>query len=76
MKFTRLEIPDVILCEPVVFADERGYFTEAFRQDKLEEFLGYKIDFCQAKMMVDHPIGTKAIHARKKGLNHLMKINF
>ena len=47
MKFTRLEIPDVILCEPVVFGDERGYVTEAFRQDKLEEFLGYKIDFCQ-----------------------------
>ena len=47
MKFTRLEIPDVILCEPQVFGDERGYFTEAFRQDKLDAFLGYKINFCQ-----------------------------
>lgn len=47
MKFTRLEIPDVILCEPQVFEDERGYFIEAFRQDKLDEFLGYKINFCQ-----------------------------
>ncbi|MBD3840071.1 MAG: dTDP-4-dehydrorhamnose 3,5-epimerase [Epsilonproteobacteria bacterium] len=27
--------------------DERGYFVETFRQDKLEEFLGYKINFCQ-----------------------------
>ena len=47
MKFTRLEIPDVILCEPQVFGDDRGYFTEAFRQDKLDKFLGYSIDFCQ-----------------------------
>ena len=47
MKFKRLEIPDVILCEPQLFRDERGYFTEAFRQDKLDQFLGYKINFCQ-----------------------------
>ena len=47
MKFTRLEIPEVILCEPKVFGDERGYFAEAFRQDKLDDFLGFKINFCQ-----------------------------
>ena len=38
MKFTRLEIPDVILCEPKLYNDERGYFTEFYRQDKLETF--------------------------------------
>lgn len=47
MKFTRLEIPDVILCEPQVFGDDRGYFSEIFRQDKLNAFLGYNINFCQ-----------------------------
>ncbi|MDB4792836.1 dTDP-4-dehydrorhamnose 3,5-epimerase [bacterium] len=47
MQFKRLGIPDVILCEPQVFLDERGYFTETFRRDKLEKFLGYKVDFCQ-----------------------------
>lgn len=47
MKFTRLEIPDLILCESHVLGDKRGYFTEAFRQDRLDEFLGYKIKFCQ-----------------------------
>ena len=26
MNFTRLTIPDVILCEPEVFGDDRGYF--------------------------------------------------
>ena len=47
MKFTRLEIPDVILCEPEVFGDDRGYFAETFRQDKLDAFLGFNINFCQ-----------------------------
>ena len=47
MNFTRLTIPDVILCEPEVFGDDRGYFIESFRQDKLDAFLGYSINFCQ-----------------------------
>jgi dTDP-4-dehydrorhamnose 3,5-epimerase len=47
MNFTKLEIPDVILCEPKVFGDDRGYFAETFRQDKLDAFLGHKINFCQ-----------------------------
>jgi len=47
MNFIRTEISDVIICEPIVHGDERGYFVETFRADKLEEFLGYKINFCQ-----------------------------
>ena len=47
MKFIKTDIPEVIIIEPKVFGDERGYFFESFRQDKLEEFLGYKINFCQ-----------------------------
>ncbi len=47
MKFIRTAIEDVVIIEPKVHGDERGYFVETFRADKLEEFLGYKIDFCQ-----------------------------
>ena len=47
MNFVRTEIPDVVICEPTVHGDDRGYFVETFRADKLEKFLGYKIDFCQ-----------------------------
>jgi len=47
MNFIRTKIPDVVICEPTVHGDERGYFVETFREDKLEEFLGYKINFCQ-----------------------------
>ena len=47
MTFTRTKIPDVVIIDPKVHGDERGYFVETFRQDKLEEFLGFKVNFCQ-----------------------------
>ena len=47
MNFIRTDIPDVVIVEPKVHGDDRGYFIETFRADKLEEFLGYKINFCQ-----------------------------
>lgn len=47
MQFLRTKIEDVIIIEPKVYGDDRGYFVETFRADKLEEFLGFKINFCQ-----------------------------
>ena len=47
MKFSRAEISDVIIIEPDVFSDERGYFFESFKQNELNEFLGYDVKFCQ-----------------------------
>lgn len=47
MEFIRTSIPDVVICEPKIFGDDRGYFTETFRNDILEDFLGYQINFCQ-----------------------------
>ena len=47
MNFIRTDIPDVVICEPTVHGDDRGYFVETFRADKLEDFLGYRINFCQ-----------------------------
>jgi len=47
MKFIPQSIPDVLLIEPIVHTDERGYFMETFRQDLLEEALGYQVNFIQ-----------------------------
>ena len=47
MEFIKQSIPDVLLIKPKVFGDDRGYFVETFRQDKLEEKLGFKVDFTQ-----------------------------
>ena len=47
MKFTPQSIADVILIEPKIHGDDRGYFVETFRQDLLEEAIGYKVNFLQ-----------------------------
>ena len=43
----RLAIPDVILLEPRVFADERGAFFESYNARTFEEATGLKPDFVQ-----------------------------
>ena len=47
MKFIIQTIPDVLLIEPVIHSDERGYFVETFKQKLLDEALGYKVNFIQ-----------------------------
>ncbi|MGZ8187228.1 MAG: dTDP-4-dehydrorhamnose 3,5-epimerase [Methylosarcina sp.] len=47
MKVTTLAIPDVILIEPAVFGDERGFFFESFNQRRFDEIIGRKVNFVQ-----------------------------
>jgi len=47
LNFTVQSIADVILIEPNMHIDDRGYFVETFRQDLLEEVIGYKVNFVQ-----------------------------
>ena len=47
MKLTPQSIADVILIEPTIHGDDRGYFIETFRQDFLEEAIGYRVNFIQ-----------------------------
>lgn len=47
MKSTRLAIPDVVLFEPRVFGDERGFFYESFNHRRFEEAIGKPVTFVQ-----------------------------
>ena len=47
MKFSKAEIPDIIIIEPNIFSDERGYFFESFIEKELNDYLGFEINFCQ-----------------------------
>lgn len=47
MKATRLAIPDVVLIEPKVFGDERGFFYESFNKKAFDEATGLNVDFVQ-----------------------------
>jgi dTDP-4-dehydrorhamnose 3,5-epimerase len=47
MKVTSLPISDILLLEPEIFYDERGFFFESFNQYKFEKACGRKINFVQ-----------------------------
>lgn len=47
MNVIKTEIPDVLIFEPKVFGDERGFFYESFNQKVFEEAVGHKVDFVQ-----------------------------
>lgn len=47
MQITQQLIADVLLIEPRMHGDARGYFAETWRKDILEEVLGHSVEFCQ-----------------------------
>lgn len=47
MKVTPLAIPDVLLIEPRVFEDERGFFFESFNHKRFEDAFGQPVEFVQ-----------------------------
>ena len=47
MKVTTTEIPELLIIEPQVFGDERGFFFESFNQQSWLEKTGLKTSFVQ-----------------------------
>jgi dTDP-4-dehydrorhamnose 3,5-epimerase len=43
MHVIKTALPEVLLFEPVVFGDERGYFFESFRQDVFDQHAGRRV---------------------------------
>ncbi len=62
MKFTKLNIPELVLIEPIVYADDRGCFSETFRKQELDNFKGQTIHFCQESE-------SKSSHGVLRGLH-------
>ena len=47
MNAIRLTIPDVVLLEPKLFGDNRGFFFESFHQQRFNEAIGRTLSFVQ-----------------------------
>lgn len=62
MNFLKTGIPEVIIIEPKVFGDERGYFVETFRQEAFENFIGYRVNFCQDNESRSHHGVLRGLH--------------
>jgi dTDP-4-dehydrorhamnose 3,5-epimerase len=47
MKIIQTDIPDVLIIEPKVFGDDRGFFFESYNEKKWQEATGLKTRFVQ-----------------------------
>lgn len=47
MKTIKTAIPDLLIIEPRVFGDDRGFFFESFNRRKFAELTGREVDFVQ-----------------------------
>ena len=47
MKITPTEIPDVLIIEPNVFVDSRGFFFESYNEKKILQMTGLPVTFVQ-----------------------------
>lgn len=66
MKVTPTAIPDVLIIEPTVFGDERGFFFESFNQKVWLEKTGLERNFVQD----NHSRSVKAV---LRGLHYQIK---
>ncbi len=68
-RFTPLEIPEVILVEPEVFADERGFFLEYYKQSDFFNG-GIKEDFVQDNHSRSVKGVLRGLHYQKEPMAH------
>lgn len=47
MKLIKTAIPDLLIIEPAIFGDDRGFFFESFNRRKFAELTGRDVDFVQ-----------------------------
>lgn len=47
MQVIATAIPDLVIIEPKVFGDDRGFFFESFNQRKFNELIGREVEFVQ-----------------------------
>jgi len=62
MKITKTRLPGVLLIEPDVFADERGFFMESFNARKFEQAVGRRVSFVQDNHSRSHANVLRGLH--------------
>ena len=63
--FKKLKIPDLLLIEPQIFSDERGFFFESYNQKDFEAAVGKKITFVQDNHSYSTQGVLRGLHAQK-----------
>ncbi|WP_374950535.1 dTDP-4-dehydrorhamnose 3,5-epimerase [Mucilaginibacter sp.] len=63
MKFTETAIPGVLIIEPRVFTDDRGYFYESYSKSKWLD-AGIDVDFVQDNQSLSQKGTVRGLHAQ------------
>ena len=63
--FTQTEIPGVVVIEPQVFGDDRGYFMETYQKDQFAE-AGIDKEFVQDNQSMSTKGVLRGLHTQKK----------
>ncbi|WP_042284276.1 dTDP-4-dehydrorhamnose 3,5-epimerase [Citrobacter sedlakii] len=62
MKVIKTELPDVIILEPTVYCDNRGFFFESFNQRTFEDAIGRSVNFVQDNHSKSHKGVLRGLH--------------
>ena len=65
MIFQKLDLKDVILISPSKLSDNRGYFSEIFRDDLLEKYIKKKFIAIQENESFSHKNVIRGLHFQK-----------
>ena len=65
MNFIKTSIPDLVIIEPNVFGDHRGYFLESFNKKQFEEHVE-KVDFVQDNESKSSHGVLRGLHFQKR----------
>ena len=71
MKYTKLNIPDIILIQPQVFGDHRGFFMETFRDDEFNLKVTGKTNVARVTFVQDNH--SKSSQGILRGLHYQIK---
>ena len=71
MKYTKLSIPDIVLIEPQVFGDHRGFFMETFRDDEFNLKVTEKKQVAPVTFVQDNH--SKSAQGILRGLHYQIK---
>ncbi len=63
---TRTAIPDVLIINPVVFEDERGWFFESFNEKDFSKVIGDKVVFVQDNQSLSKKGVLRGLHYQIK----------
>lgn len=66
MKVHETALEGVLLIEPEVFADDRGYFLETFQSSKYQELAGIDLPFVQDNYSRSRRDVLRGLHAQKQ----------